>query len=257
MPAPGEVVRAAAGVGLAALSITDHDTVSALATARPEAVRLGIELVSGVELTCGFEGREVHLLGHFVRAQDEPLAAALHWLAEGRQERMRSMAQALRQQGLAVDLDMLNRWFPRAVLGRRHAALYLVRTGQVASERAAFLQFLADGRPADVPKPRLDVYAAINLVRAAGGVPGLAHPPFDLRLTQLDALARARLGSIEVDGPGISARLGRRFCDWAAQLGLVPIAGSDFHAPDRSGRWVGSIATTTVNLERLRQACRG
>ena len=251
---PCEVVRAAAVVKLSALAITDHDTVSALAVARPEAARLGIELVCGVELTCALEGREVHLLGHFIRDDDPPLLEAMRWLRLGRAERMRAMAVALRSQGLVLDLDVLEAWFPRAALGRRHAALYLTRTGQVSSEREAFRRFLGDGCPAIVPKPRLDLIEAIRLVRGAGGVPGLAHPPFNLRAATLEALAAAGLGAIEVDGPGISSRLGRRFRDWACQLDLVPIAGSDFHAPDRPGRWVGAINMPAADLERLRRA---
>ena len=61
---------AAARVGLGALAITDHDTVSALPIARPEAAWWGIELIAGVELTCEFEGRELHILGHFIRDDD-------------------------------------------------------------------------------------------------------------------------------------------------------------------------------------------
>src|SRR3954466_1677024 len=73
---PGEVVQAAANVGLAALAITDHDTVSALAVARPEAARLGVELVAGVEWTAELDGREVHILGHFLRVDDPAVVAA-------------------------------------------------------------------------------------------------------------------------------------------------------------------------------------
>lgn len=208
---PCEVVIAAAGVGLAALAITDHDTVSALAIARPEAARLGLELVAGVELSCELNGREVHLLGHFLDDNDLSLVAELGRLSASRGVRLQAMAEKLRKHGLILDLDVLRRSFPRAVLGRRHAALYLTRSGQVASLREVFARLLGDDCPAFVPKPRLDVFKAIRLVRAAGGVAGLAHPPYNLRLETLARLVTAGLGAIEVAGPGISNRLGRRF----------------------------------------------
>ncbi|MGZ3354553.1 MAG: PHP domain-containing protein, partial [Isosphaeraceae bacterium] len=230
---PCEVVIAAAGAGLATLAITDHDTVSALAIARPEAARLGLELVAGAELTCELNGREVHLLGHFLGDDDPSLLAALGWLRAGRGPRLQAMAEKLRDHGLVLDLDALRQSFPRAVLGRHHAARYLARTGQVASVREVFASFLGDGCPACVPKPRLDVFKAIGLIRGAGGVTGLAHPPYDLRAETLGQLAAAGLGAIEVAGPGISNHLGRRFGAWADEFHLVPIAGSDFHAPDR------------------------
>ena len=250
---PCEVVIAAAGAGLAVLAITDHDTVSALAIARPEAARLGLELVAGAELTCELNGREVHLLGHFLGDDDPSLLAALGWLRAGRGPRLQAMAEKLRDHGLVLDLDALRQSFPRAVLGRHHAARYLARTGQVASVREVFASFLGDGCPACVPKPRLDVFKAIGLIRGAGGVAGLAHPPYDLRAETLGQLAAAGLGAIEVAGPGISNHLGRRFGAWADEFHLVPIAGSDFHAPDRPGRWVGSITTPPADLERLRR----
>jgi predicted metal-dependent phosphoesterase TrpH len=250
---PCEVVISAAAVGLAALAITDHDTVSALAIASPEAARLGLELIAGVELTCELDGREVHLLGYFIRDDDPPLQSALNALRAGRAARLQVMAARLRDQGLSMDLDLLERTFPRAVLGRRHLAEYLARTGQVASVKEAFTRYLGDALPACEPKPRLGVAAAIALVAGAGGVAALAHPPFNLRREALARLANAGLAALEVAGPGISNRLGRRFRTWAAELGLVPVAGSDFHAPDRPGRWVGAITTPAIDLERLRQ----
>jgi predicted metal-dependent phosphoesterase TrpH len=251
---PGEVVRAAAGVGLAALAITDHDTLSALAIARPEAGRCGIELVGGIELTAESPGREIHLLGHFIRDDDPALTAASAALRTARADRLRAMVARLAELGLAVDLSALGRAFPRATLGRRHLAEWLARTGQVASPRAAFARYLGDGGPAEVHKPRLPWPQAIALIRRAGGVAGLAHPPYDLRERELQLLVDGGLGSIEVDGPGIRPQLGRRFRTWASRLGLVPIAGSDFHAPDRPGRWVGAITTPDAVLQRLREA---
>ncbi len=255
---PCEVVRAGANLGLSALAITDHDTLSALAIARPEAERLGIELIGGIELTAERDGREIHILGHFVRGDAPELSAASERLRIGREHRIHLMVDRLESLGLHLDLKAVRRTFPRATLGRRHLAEWLTRTGQVASPREAFTRFLRDDGPAQVPKPRLDWTEAIALIRGAGGVAGLAHPPYDLREQTLQEYAAAGLGSIETEGPGINARLGRRWRNWAERFDLVPIAGSDFHVPDRPGRWVGSITTPgpVVELLRERAGCR-
>jgi 3',5'-nucleoside bisphosphate phosphatase len=250
---PGEVVRGAANVGLAALAITDHDTLSAIAVARPEASRLGVELIPGIELTASRDGREIHLLGHFVRDDDPDLVAACTGLREGRARRIEEMAGRLRGLGLSVDLETLRRTFPRATLGRKHLADWLVKSGQIAGHREAFARYLGDGGPAHVEKPRVPWQGAIDLIRGAGGVAGLAHPPYDLRLNTLRELVDAGLGAIEVAGPGIDARLGLRWRGWADEMGLAPIAGTDFHAADRPGRWVGAITTPLDDLARLRK----
>jgi predicted metal-dependent phosphoesterase TrpH len=122
----------------------------------------------------------------------------------------------------------------------------------VASPREAFERYLGDGGPAEVPKPRLPWTEAIALIRGAGGVAGLAHPPYDLRETALRTLVEGGLAALEVAGPGVNSRRGGRLRAWADRLDLVPIAGSDFHAPDRPGRWVGSTTTAGPDLERLR-----
>ena len=251
---PCEVVVAAARVGLSALAITDHDTVSALAVARPEARHWGLELVAGVELTCEHGGRELHILGYFIREDEPDLAAAMDRLRSGRALRIEAMADRLRDLGLLVDLEAVRRAFPRAVLGRRHLAEYLARTGQVSGVRAAFAEFLGDRGPATVEKTRLDALRAIELIGRAGGVAALAHPPHDLGESAIRALADAGMRAIEVDGPGCSRGLGRRLKAIAERLRLIGVAGSDFHAPDRPGRWVGAITTDRETLERLRDA---
>jgi predicted metal-dependent phosphoesterase TrpH len=253
---PGEVVQAAANLRLAALAITDHDSLSALAVARPEAARLGIELVGGIELTAERDGREVHILGHFVRDDDPTLVELTLTMRAERDTRLAGMIARLAELGLRVDHDQLRQAFPRATLGRKHLGDFLVRTGQVPTRREAFSRWLGDDGPAQVPKPRVEWQRAIRLIREAGGVAGLAHPPHDLRLATLQGYADAGMGAIEVDYHAVDARREARLREWATRLDLVPTAGSDFHAPDRPGRWLGAITTPAADLERLRERSR-
>jgi predicted metal-dependent phosphoesterase TrpH len=250
------VVRAAANVGLSALAITDHDTLSAIAVARPEAARVGVELIPGIELTAERDGKEIHLLGHFVDDGNTDLIAVCVQLREARSTRIVAMVDQLNRLGLRIDLETLRRTFPRATLGRKHLADWLVKSGQVTNNREAFARYLGDEGPAQVAKPRVPWLNAIALIRAAGGVAGLAHPPYDLRSSTLREMADAGLGAVEVAGPGIDPRCGLRWRAWADEMGLAPIAGTDFHAADRPGRWVGAVTTPEVDLARLRNQRR-
>jgi 3',5'-nucleoside bisphosphate phosphatase len=249
---PCEVVQAAANVNLAALAITDHDSLSALAVARAEAVRLGVELVPGIEVTTEHEGRELHVLGYFVRDDDPALSATCADMRTRRATRIEAMTDRLRGLGLRIDLAALRRFYPRATIGRRHLADWLAQTGQVANRRVAFDLYLGDGGPAEVPKPRVPIAEAIPMIRTAGGVAALAHPPYDLREQALEGFVGMGLGAIEVDGPGIAKSRRPRMVAWSERFDLVPVAGSDFHANDRPGRWVGSTTTPRAILERLR-----
>jgi len=252
---PGDVVRSAASVGLGAIAITDHDTLSAVAVARPEALRVGVELIAGIELTAERDGKEIHLLGHFVRDDDPGLLSVTADLRARRAQRIEAMVERLISLNLRVDLAAIRRTFPRATIGRKHLADWLVLTRQAANPRDAFARYLGDDGPAQVPKPRVPWREAIALIRRAGGVAGLAHPPFDLRQCTLIEMAEAGLGAIEVAGPGIDRKCGLRWRGWADESKLAPIAGTDFHAPDRPGRWVGAVVTPAEDLERLRVMC--
>lgn len=249
---PGDVVRAAAAVGLSALAITDHDTLSAIPAARPEADRLAIELIPGVEITSERDGRELHILGHFVDETDPALLAVLDRLRQARLDRLEHLATRLAGEGYRVDLDAIRTHWPRATLGRRHLAEWLARTGQIDSPRVAFVGPLSDRRTADLPKPRLPWREAIALIQSAGGTAALAHPPRGLGLAVLSEMQAAGLAAIEVDGPRVPNNRARALRDLAARLELVPIAGSDFHAPDRPGAHVGSVTTPADTLARLR-----
>jgi 3',5'-nucleoside bisphosphate phosphatase len=252
---PCEVVVAAARVGLKGLAITDHDTVSALPIARSEAAWWGIELISGVELTSEYERRELHILGYFINDRDETLLEAMTLLRAARLERLRSIIAQLKALGLSLEEETLRQAFPYAILGRRHVAELLARTGQVPTVREAFRRYLGDGGPGCVDKLRLSVARAIELIRSAGGIPALAHPPADLRESTIRILIEQGLRAIEVDGPGFSRALSRRLQAQAVRLGLIAVAGSDFHAASGPGRWVGAITTGHTQLECLRAAC--
>ena len=165
--------------------------------------------------------------------------------------------ERLGELNLRVDLSTLRNAYPRATIGRKHLADWLVRSGQVGSQREAFLLYLGDQGPAQVPKPRLPWQVAIDLIHQAGGVAGLAHPPFDLREATLVDYVSGGLDAIEVAGPGTHPKLGLRWKSWAEKYELVPIAGSDFHANDRPGRWLGSVTMPLSDVERLRRASPG
>ena len=173
------------------------------------------------------------------------------WELASRTENFNAMADRLNTLGLSVDIEAVRQAFPKATLGRRHLAEWLRISKQVASEREAFAKYLGNDGPATVPKLRLAWEEAIALTRDAGGVAGLAHPPYNLRECTLQRLIEGGLGSIEVAGPGINPRCGKRWRAWAEAMGIVPIAGSDFHAQDRPGRWVGAVSTSLADLARL------
>jgi 3',5'-nucleoside bisphosphate phosphatase len=249
---PKQLVDLARRSGLPAIAITDHDTLDGIG---PAQVMAGthVEIVPGVEITAEYRGREFHLLGYFVRLDHEPLNAALDKLRAHRVDRFWDMVERLRKQGVDMPEENLRAKAGSGVLGRRNLAVMLIESGKVGSVREAFTRYLKDGGRISLPKLRLPVKEAIQLVREAGGVAGWAHPSYDCQRESLTELSGWGLAAIEAEYPTHRHSLRRELRTLADQFGLAITGGSDCHGPDPSGRTVGACTISSDELDRLRE----
>jgi predicted metal-dependent phosphoesterase TrpH len=250
---PAEVVQLARRSGLAALAITDHDTLDGVQPAQVAAAGTGLEIIPGVEISAEYRDRELHLLAYLVDVNNEPFQAALGRLREHRAGRFQDMVERLRRCGVALDADEVRAQVGAGVPGRRHLAMLLVRARRVRSVREAFLRYLGDQGHVTVPKVRLPADEAIALVRGAGGVCGWAHPSGDCTGDNLTELRGAGLEALEVEYPGCRAARQRFLRGLAAELGLAATGGSDCHGPGDYRRDVGACSISGAELETLRR----
>src|SRR5262245_44194786 len=203
---PAQIVDLARRSGLTAIAITDHDTLEGIQPARA-AARGPLEVISGVEITTEFRGKELHLLAYFADLTDTSLRCALHHLRKDRLNRFHEMVERVRGLGVSLTAEHLPDATHGGTLGRRHLAESIVRAKRARTIREAFQRFLGDHCRAAVPKRCLPVAEAIGLVRAAGGVAGWAHPSYDCSRESLEELRSIGLEAIEVHFP--SCRPGR------------------------------------------------
>jgi len=253
---PAQVIELSRLSGLIALAITDHDTVSGIAPARLVAGS-SLEIVPAVEISAEFLGREFHLLGYFIRMDDAQLLAGLKRLCEERTGRFWDMVERLRSSGIAIDEDELREHRGVEVLGRRHLADVLVKSGCAGSVREAFDRYLSDDGRVVVPKVRLPVAEAIRLVRGAGGVASWAHPSYDCTEENLATLRDLGMEAVEVSHPGRRPGRERQRRSIVAGLGLSVTGGSDCHGPEPARRALGARSVSRAELELLRQKAAG
>jgi predicted metal-dependent phosphoesterase TrpH len=246
---PEQVVEVARRCGLAALAITDHDTLAGLPAARACGAS-ALEIISGVEITAERRGREVHLLGYFVSLDHPGLNAALAAVRTHRVQRFGEMLERLRRSGVSLsDRDFS---LPTsAALGRRHLAQLLVKAGRVSTVQEAFRRYLHEGGSVAVPKKRVAAAEALALVRAAGGVAAWAHPPYDVTRDDLAEMRALGLRAVEAAYPDFRKSRTQQLRAWADALGLAVTGGSDCHGPGRRG--IGTCTVSSAELERLRQ----
>jgi predicted metal-dependent phosphoesterase TrpH len=242
---PALLLAEAAAAGVSVLSVTDHDTVSGIAECRAAAQTHGIRLVPGIELSCELHGREVHILGHFLDETSPELGRLASAMLQERRERMVKMialAQALGFSGITLERVVAASGGEN--LGRPHLARALVDCGHAANMKDAFDRFLHTRGPLWVDRRRLTVVEAVELVRGAGGTTSVAHPGANgISRVELRDMADAGLDAVEAHHPEHPPNQAEAFERWAAELGLLVTAGSDYHGPSvQPGRKLGDRA---------------
>lgn len=255
--APAAVVRAAHDAGLAAIALTDHDSLAGIPEAAAAAAALGIRLVPGVELSAHDGAQEIHLLALHVR-DAAAVAARLDRFRTDRVARAEAMVDRLGALGLTVTLaDVLREAGPGSV-GRPHVARALIQRGEALDFRDAFDRYLGAGRPAFVDKPRLEVAEAIELAHAAGALAIWAHPGRDGTRERVTRLVALGLDGVEVRHPGHTIGDTDRLAGLAADLGVVPSGGSDWHGAATGYRVLGcmKIPAAWLAVQDARLAAR-
>jgi predicted metal-dependent phosphoesterase TrpH len=130
-------------------------------------------------------------------------------------------------------------------------AQVMVRHGYVKTVREAFDRFLAAGRPAHVPRPKLHPAQAVRLLRRAAGVPVFAHPGLADRDELIPELVSAGLMGIECFYGEHSAAQTARYAELCRERGLLATGGSDFHGPRVRAAALGSPRVPLAVWEAL------
>lgn len=256
--APADVVRAAKAAGLAAIALTDHDSVAGLVEAQLAGAELGVRIVNGVELSAVEGESETHLLGLHL-ADTAVLERGLGELREMRERRAVRIVQALNALGVQVLYEDVVAQAKGGVIGRPHVARAMVASGWATDLRDAFDRYLGAGRPAYVAKDQLSMPHAIAMIHDAGGLAVLAHPGPSGTRVRLEALAALGLDGIEVKHPGHSSSDTTRLKGLVELLDLVPSGGSDWHGAAEGPRTIGmmQVPPEWLALQDARLAARG
>jgi predicted metal-dependent phosphoesterase TrpH len=242
------------------IALTDHDTTAGWREAAA-ACPPSLTVVPGVEISCNWTAASppvsFHLLGYWFDETDVRLVSALRATRDARRTRGRRVAALLAADGIDVDWDAILAEAAGGTIGRPHLARALVRRGLVPTIDSAFApEWL--GERYHLPKTHeLDLFEAVDLVNAAGGVAVLAHPLANRRgpvaTDQLIVeLARRGLAGLETDHPEHTVAERGHLRQLASTLGMVATGSSDFHGSNK----VVPLAACTTRLEafeRLRE----
>ncbi len=180
------------------------------------------------------------------RSDNSAFKQGLVNLQNARRDRIHKILVKLQEIGIDIIFDdVIKEVGDASSPGRPHFARVLKTKGYVSSVKEAFNEYLAEGRPAYVPRLTIEPKEAIKRINKANGIAVLPHPLFvekhDLRRMEelLDLLISWGMKGIEVfynyentfsDFPAKKIQEVTKFLlDYCKQNDLLITGGSDFH----------------------------
>ena len=228
---PSALVELAYEQGVRIMALTDHDSTEGVAEARRTAERYAdFTLIPGVEMGTDIPGGEVHVLGYFMDPRRPELQETLGRLRDSRRLRGQGMVERLRELGLDVTWEQVQRFAGDGAVGRPHVAQALLEKGYVSNVTEAFEKYIGRDGPAYVERVKMTPAEAVATIARLGGVPCLAHPrdlaePDDI----LAELRSAGLAAMEVFYKDYDPPAVERLLAAARRFDLIPLGGSDYH----------------------------
>ena len=238
---PAALTAYAAEKGLRAFALTDHDTIDGLAEALNAAKQFpDLEVIPGIEFSTEYKGRDIHIVGLYIRYDDPEFLKYLTDFQNSRIRRNEKMCNNLASAGIDISFEKLQAEFPDSVITRAHYARYLLDYGYVGSLKEAFDRYVGDHSKYFVPREKVTPVQAVELILRAGGIPILAHPVLyrmsDAALEELVAqLKDAGLIGMECIYSTYSSAEERDMKRLADKYVLIYSGGSDFHGKAKPG----------------------
>lgn len=253
---PKEVIYRAEELGLAAISITDHDSVDGLEEALGMSKKVKVEIVPGIEMSADVGEDEVHLLAYYLDCKNRDFLSRLNEFQAARVKRNQKLIRRLEELGMEIDHRELKGLATKGVISRLHIARLMVKKGYVPSIGVAFEEWLNPGRPAHVKKMDISPFQIICLILKAGGVPVFAHPYLSARDDLILDLVKAGLKGIEVYHSAHNHQISEHYRKIAQRYHLLITGGSDCHGEAKGRMLIGTVKVPISLLKDLKAAAR-
>ena len=249
---PEELAGRARQLGLAAIAVTDHDTVEGCDRTSAACQPAGLEFIPATELTAEFDDNELHLLGYFVDTRNPRLLAEMANFQKVRQNRIHEMVARLNQHNIPLQADAVFAIANCRSPGRPHVGRALVTGGFCANLDEAFERFLKKNRPAWVPKFKISALDAIALIHQAGGLAVMAHPGLNRTDKIIPDLVSAGLDGLECFHTKHTPSTSEHYVRMAKEFNLAITGGSDCHGLSKGKPLIGTVKLPYEYVERLK-----
>ncbi len=260
---PSAVCQLAIDKGLAAIAITDHDTVDGVAEAISY-VDDRITVVPGIEISAVYHDVEIHILGFYMDYTNPELISRLASIKQDRYNRNEEMCARFRADGIDMTMEKLQHGNPDTVVTRAHFARVLIAQGICKDMNQAFKKYLGKKCKYYIPTPDMPAADAIKLIKTYGKAAFIAHPllyGFGYRQIEemIEELKPYGLTGLEVYHSSNNTYESGKLREIARTHGMLISGGSDFHGaakPDISvGSGRGGLRVTEAVFHDIQNYC--
>jgi predicted metal-dependent phosphoesterase TrpH len=259
---PSEILEHAYEIGLSAVALTDHDTLSGIEEFLESSKKYkGLEAIPGVEISVGFRSKEVHIVGLFVDYTSESLNELLCEIRKNRNARNERIVEKLQEMGYDVTLQELLDVAGGDSIGRPLLAKILIQKKYFSEVQEVFDKCLKRGAPAYVQRVLPDPEKAIGEIHKAGGIAIWAHPLHrssnDRNLMRKVLREIKNIDAIEAYYPSFTPTQTKAVMEVAKEFDIPLSGGTDFHGKNQDrimlGSGYGDLKIPYEVLEKLKK----
>lgn len=261
---PTELVKLALEKNLAAVALTDHNTVAGLPEFLEAARGTELEAVPGIEFSVDYGDIELHILGLFVKPEHYgPITERVEDMLRRKEQSNIDLVKNLEQAGIFLSYEDIKAATTTGQVNRALIAAEMLRKGYVGSIQEAFSKYLKQSHGYYNPPKRPDAFETIRFIRSLGAVAVWAHPFLNLKTEEairefLPEACQAGLQGMEVFYPKYDENQTSLALQLVKEFGLHPSGGSDFHGENKPdiqlGSGKGSLSLPITLLEGLKSS---
>lgn len=255
---PSELVCLAAKSNISVLALTDHDSISGCIEAREASKKLGINFISGVEISAD-DHKKMHILGLGIDPSCSAISTKLDLLRKERYICAERISNILSEKGFPISFEEVLNEAGGSALGKPHIAKVLMKNGEISSIEEAFDRIFTIPEVRAVKKVKLSSRDAISLIHEAGGYAVLAHPyqmkksAEELHLL-IGELKASGLDGIECWYSKHTPEMLAEYLGYAEEFDLMTSIGSDFHGSNKPGTEIGTgIDDSLLSLRKIEE----
>lgn len=251
---PTEVIEDALKANVSCISITDHDVLDGIKPTIDAAQSSGVEVIPGIELSSEYEGKDIHILGYFVKFEEGIMKDKCEIFLDGRVNRMKQMIMNLKTVGINdITFEEVQVLTKSRAVGRAHLAWILQQKGHVSNFREAFDKYIGEDCPGWAPKFKQSPFEIIELIHQAGGLAVMAHPMLTQKDELISPMVKAGLDGLEVFYPNCTHSVVQFYSHLAKKYDLLLTGGSDAHGKAKNYTWVGKTTIDYSYIETMKQ----